>query len=84
MDVPRVVPVCPPGPASALARHFRINGWAWSEDLLLEVVGELSQEDVCDVTALRCLDLRDVEHAESWPPEVQEFMQTMVRTYAFA
>ena len=73
-----VVPVCPPGPCSAVARHLRVHGWQWSDDLLTEVVGQLALQDVCDARALFGLDLHDIDGVEEWPPEVKVFMQKVV------
>ena len=44
-----VVPVCPPGVESPIARHLRVNGWQWSEELLMVVVRALAAEDVSDI-----------------------------------
>ena len=79
MEPPVVVPLCPPGPEAALAKHLRVCGWLWDDELLVTVVGHLAVEDVCDATALICLDLNDIPAAAHWPTNVREFMQKVVR-----
>jgi hypothetical protein len=78
MELPFVVPVCPPGPLSVLARHLRIHGWIWAEDLLLTVVGHLADEGICQVRDLVCLEIDDVRQAATWPPEVRAHVQKIV------
>ena len=73
-----MVPLCPPGLGSVIARHLRVNGWKWDDELLITVVTHLADEDVRDTRALVGLDFDDIPAAESWPPEVRAFMVTLV------
>ena len=70
-----LVPICPPGAESDLARHFRVNGWKWDEELLLAVIGTLATEDVSDVRSLSGLDVGDVSESCQWPADVCAFVQ---------
>jgi hypothetical protein len=78
MEQPCEVPLCPPGPESPIARHLRVNGWRWDDELLGLVVTKLAQEDVYETKALVGLDLDDVPDSANWPQEVRVFMQTAV------
>ena len=54
VEMADTVPLCPPGADSPVARHLRISGWQWDEELLLDVVCVLATEDVSDVRSV-CL-----------------------------
>ena len=82
MDLPEVVPVCPPGPESVLAQHLRVSGWIWDDDSLLTVVGQLAQEDVCVVRDLVGLDIADIAGSAQWPPEVTALLQEVVHLFS--
>ena len=81
MDLPEVVPVCPPGPESVLAQHLRVSGWIWDDDSLLTVVGQLALEDVCVVRDLVGLDMVDIAGSAQWPPEVMDFLMKVVHLF---
>ncbi len=82
MEQPCEVPLCPPGQENAMAKHLRVTGWRWDEELLLLVVAHLANEDVCETRALVGLDLDDVPDSAGWPPEVRTFMQTAIQQAA--
>ena len=76
-----VVPGCQPGSMAVLARHLRMHGWSWDEELLLTVVGHLEAEGICTVRDLVCLDLSDVPHAVTWSPEVRAHVLKLVSSW---
>ena len=71
------VPVCPPGPCSILAMHFRLHGWKWDEESLLEIVSQLVAEDIRDSNTLRGVLIDDIEAAACWSDEVREFVRKL-------
>ena len=76
-----VVPGCQPGSMAVLARHLRMHGWSWDEELLLTVVGHLEAEGICTVRDMVCLDLSDVPHAVTWSPEVRAHVLKLVSSW---
>ncbi len=70
------VPICPPGPRSQLARHMRIHGWQWGDELLFKVIG-LAAEDIRDSNTLRNVMVADIDGCGDWPPDVYEFIENL-------
>jgi len=77
VDVPRA----PPGMQSEVARHFRAHGWAWGEDVMVSVIGQLAVEGIEDARALGDVYLCDVPGALLWPPEVAAFVENLTRVH---
>ncbi len=75
------VPICPPGPCSGLARHLRIHGWSWDEQLLMSIVGQLAAEDIRDSNDLRGVMLADIDGSDDWPPDVKEFIEKLCQVH---
>jgi hypothetical protein len=72
-------PVQLPGTTFALAKHFRICGWTWGDQVLSVVLRDLADGDVCVPRALVGLCLHEVDGVDNWPPEVIDFVQKVVR-----
>lgn len=57
--------------------HFRIHGWSWGDDLLLDVIAQLQSEDIRDSNALRCVVITDIAGSDGWAPEVSAFVSKL-------
>ena len=73
------IPACPPGPKSAMACHFHTHGWKWDEELMLDIICQLANEDVCDPCDLHGVSIADVDGAQAWPAEVRDYVQNLCK-----
>jgi len=64
--------------SSVVARHLRVHGWSWSDELLGTVVRHLEDEGILLLCDLLCLDVGDIQQAATWPLEVRSHVQKVV------
>ena len=69
----------PPAQTSEVAMHLRIHGWRWDDNLLHQIVSELANEDVCDMSAFVDIRVDDFECAEAWPDDVKVFIAEVAK-----
>ena len=68
----------------ALRAYLIQCGWTAGVELLEVVVDQLTREEITDARALVGCDLDDVVGADSWPPEVRQFLLQLTLVAVFA
>ena len=78
------VPLCPPGLQSCLAKHFRIHGWCWDDELLLKILGQLADEGIHEPGNLPGVEVVDISGHVDWPADVQSFFSRLCKVSMFS